>query len=627
MFNKTNKTMKSIKFFAMTGLVAFLGVTALTSCEGNNNPDGQETGKYNGETVKTEFLINIPLANDGGSVRHMPSTSIPGPGAFKGMDEIVLMPFETNTVSSPSTHTEAVVGTSSRIGSYISLTSFSAFEHALNNSTSSAKLYDDISIPLGTNHFLFYAHSSGPTSGDPATAVAQGSYSVDQSFQYGRLTPNDLSQSTPSSYTFSLVQIYDGSANEVASKLVDWLTHIANATDGTANWAAGGATANQGYIDMYTIFTGLQAGSSASVKEVIEDLYNTLYPRYSDNNLVKAIVDSITAYKPDGENTYTNTITGTVPNATLSLNEAFTGFPANINLPDGAAAVAWNDTDKKFEITTTNPAWAATNTGASGSSTISVPNSSKFVYPAAVYFYGNSGLKTSTSKQGSNYSNYQSWKDILDNLYSGTTNLSVSSNTRSVAIADSIQYGVAKLVTKVTAGGTTINDGASPATAVTASNITMTAVLVGTQGQVGFNFTPATAGDLIIYDKELSSGTYTLGTTATQENPTIVLETPSETNVMIAVEFLNGDQDFIGRGGQLIAKNTKFYMVAELKAEEATETGSCVFKQDYTTTVNLSLGSLQHAYNVIPDLRSNNLELGFSVDLSWQSGHVFNVTL
>ena len=71
-------------------------------------------------------------------------------------------------------------------------------------------------------------------------------------------------------------------------------------------------------------------------------------------------------------------------------------------------------------------------------------------------------------------------------------------------------------------------------------------------------------------------------------------------------------------------------MVGELEpsfdsADDAME--HKVFKQDYTTTAKVSINSLAHAYNCIPDLRSPKLELGLSVDLDWEKGLVDEVVI
>ena len=52
-----------------------------------------------------------------------------------------------------------------------------------------------------------------------------------------------------------------------------------------------------------------------------------------------------------------------------------------------------------------------------------------------------------------------------------------------------------------------------------------------------------------------------------------------------------------------------------------------VFIQDYTTTANFTINSLKNAYVTIPDLRASKLQLGLSVDLTWQNGLTFEVPI
>ena len=88
----------------------------------------------------------------------------------------------------------------------------------------------------------------------------------------------------------------------------------------------------------------------------------------------------------------------------------------------------------------------------------------------------------------------------------------------------------------------------------------------------------------------------------------------------------NTGEDFFGYNDMLIPKGGKFYVVGQLDANAATETGKKVFKQDYKTTAKLTLNTLQKAYSTIPDLRTPELELGFAVDLTWESGHVYEIS-
>ena len=110
-------------------------------------------------------------------------------------------------------------------------------------------------------------------------------------------------------------------------------------------------------------------------------------------------------------------------------------------------------------------------------------------------------------------------------------------------------------------------------------------------------------------------------------NSTLVLETPANTDEYIALEFTNtSDKDFYGVDG-IVPVGGKFYLVGQLSAAEATQTGNKVFKQDYTTTVRVAIKDLKSAYVTIPDLKAAQLEIGLSVDLHWESGHTYDLEL
>ena len=88
----------------------------------------------------------------------------------------------------------------------------------------------------------------------------------------------------------------------------------------------------------------------------------------------------------------------------------------------------------------------------------------------------------------------------------------------------------------------------------------------------------------------------------------------------------------------VIPAGGKFYLMAQLVPSEGTgynaTTMNQVFKQDYNTVATFTIGNgsttgsggLANATNGIPDLRTPNIELGLSVNLSWQAGLVFNKT-
>ena len=204
-----------------------------------------------------------------------------------------------------------------------------------------------------------------------------------------------------------------------------------------------------------------------------------------------------------------------------------------------------------------------------------------------------------------------------------------------MAIKDLIQFAVARLDVAVKLGTATLVDNSDLAEGAIdpddkvdcTAGFPVTAVFVGGQQAVDYSFTSkATGTEYTIYDKVMDQSTMKATTALSAYNHTLVLATPSGTNkVRVAVELQNEIRDFYGYDNQLIPLHGKFYVVAELDPAAATETGNQVFKQDYTTTANLTLINLRHAYSTLPDLRTPQLELGFSVDLTWQSGHTYNV--
>ena len=134
-----------------------------------------------------------------------------------------------------------------------------------------------------------------------------------------------------------------------------------------------------------------------------------------------------------------------------------------------------------------------------------------------------------------------------------------------------------------------------------------------------------------------------VGSLTTDKNYTLALESTTDEKVRIALELVNNLGDFYNDRGELVPNGAKFYLVGQLDPTDVTttdpahtgtasnkaNTGGKVFKQDFFTQVTLRLGNkcLKKAYNTIPDLRATKLELGLSVDLNWQQGMSFDVTL
>jgi hypothetical protein len=210
----------------------------------------------------------------------------------------------------------------------------------------------------------------------------------------------------------------------------------------------------------------------------------------------------------------------------------------------------------------------------------------------------------------------------------------VNTATRSIALKDTIQYAVARLDVKIKTGAATLEDN-NPISSLNqitpdAAGFPLSAVLVGGQKNVGFDFAPTGDVAYTIYDNVMTSSINAVMADYSNANSTLVLETAADESVFIAIELENNTgADFYGFDG-LVPAGAKFYLVGELKAANrsgAEKTGGKVFKKDFTTEARLSIANLKKAYCTIPDLKAPQLEIGLSVDLTWQEGNVYEVSL
>lgn len=582
--------MKKITTMAYVAALALVSTAGLTSCS-NDEPG---TGNYNGEVVKTEFAIQLPSQVSGSSntgVNRMPGIIVQQDltdiTKFQGMTDIQLIPFAKQG---------AIESSDARIGSLIDLTSKGNVTSADAQKNSHAKVYSDVSIPLSTASFLFYARSAADNTSNK--------------FNAGSLVP-DIDKTNPSAITFDLEPIctnYKMAAGETGGKLMQYLTNVATASDGTKHWYDITAVENPAFKALFDTLVAMNGLSSFEVERVMTDLGKTLRPLYSTSDMAKAIIDSIGS---------DYVIATTVTNDVLTLTGDYHTFPQSLDLPVGCIDITW-DGKPNYKFKEGNYD--------------NMANPASYVYPAQLWYYVNSTIKTSNTSKQTMYKNSSIDWDAILAAHTGAAY--VNTLTRAVAIEDPIQYAVGRLDVDVKLNAESLADNSlavvGAATAVDCSGgFPVTAVFVGGQKQVGFDFTPKGALDYTIYDSMMNSSTMeAVKGSLSAMNYTMVLETATSTDVNIAVEMVNTTGvDFYGVGGQLIPKGGRFYVVAQLSAASATETGNKVFKQDYITTAHLNLTSLKNAYSTIPDLRTPQLELGFSVDLTWQNGHEYTINI
>ena len=337
-------------------------------------------------------------------------------------------------------------------------------------------------------------------------------------------------------------------------------------------------------------------------------------------------------------------------------------FPIAFNLPEGVSQLdftAFNEAG-----TTGGFAYKTLDNSHSLIDIANTLNPQKYTYPAELLYFDNSPLRvTDSEKDPGDYPNgYNTWDN---DTWSGWAIGKVASTTRSVAVKNNINYGVAMLQTKVTIDNDVEdfldNHPAADNFSLKKADIqgfTLTGVLVGGQyKQVGWNYLSTGDGtdgankDFVIFDNKIVSGT--VPTANGDENYTLVFDNyagSTQSDVLVALEFKNGnDKDIYGKGG-MIPKGGTFYLVGKLQIGsntipaanwpdtyaippydangESTQT-TRIFIQDYMTTATFKIGenSLKNAFTTVPDLRASQTSLGLSVDLNWRSGLSFETTL
>ncbi len=437
--------MKKNFLFLGMGAMALATPLFLSSCSSSDDAPNDTPVPYTGETVKTSFTLSVGLpkgnsANGAkgnfGTRMGEDVTQAQGTPVFRGMDNMTLIPFAGVSTS--------VASGATRLGNNITLPN--AVANSLTSSqitnTGNAHVYSDVSVPLTTNAFLFYAKAiDGETAGTTISSDADKA-------KYGTLTASNLTGDKPESFTFSPVQIASSPTMTKGEAIATYLTNIANATatgEGGKAWSAVTADGSTGQgkalADLYTAFTNLSAGSSNNIQAAVQDLYTSLLSlKSSQTTENQGVIDGIVSKITDA--TYASAAEGK-----LTFTETITGYPEDNNLPDGAATVKWEN--NKF---TAQTASAYTSDG------VNVASMANYVYPANLWYRANTMIKTDDAAHGdlygSNDNTYNSsdWTTILGSYAEDKG--SVKASTRSIALKDPIQYAVGRLDTKVSIANT-----------------------------------------------------------------------------------------------------------------------------------------------------------------------------
>ena len=584
--------MKKNSIYALMSAIALAGSVGFSSC--SSEDDVIDNPNYNPETnsVKTEFTISLPNYVDASTRQEDAIVQVSG-AEFRGMQNMVLIPFKGDTTTPLN-------------NKIFTLSDITAFDL----STQKAKVYKELDVPLTTSRFIFYGQ-----------AKVTGN-----EFKNGKLNPPSFAlvegvAPASDTYNFTLEKIqpdYDNTSDTKGKAICAYIKAIRETS---------GITSGQ----LQSLLTNFQpiAASSASIEAAVQQLWNQVKD-YSDadgSGLVEASIEG-------SDNEYaTISETGIV---TLTPNTNLTGYPENLNLPDGAVSIDWSDI--------ANP---KINTG----ETLNAAAITKYVYPAALYYRANSNIGVSQNENVSTTYGEAAWSTITGSNDKYTWDGSVGASTHSIALKDQIQYAVGRLDLSVKAEAATLADREGKTITVDGAGFPISAVLIGGQKDVGFDFTPNGTNTHTIYDNVMNGTVAAKGGAVEGVNRTLVLETATDAKtVNIAVEMTNNTGvAFRGKDGTVPAGG-KFYLVGTLNLDAASgvthpepeNPRTKIFEQDYITTAIFTIKQgtfkadptpdtnttgLGAAYNVIPDLTVSQLEVAFSVDLEWTPGITFEVDL
>ena len=684
--------MKRVNQLFFGSALALLAGASLTACSSSDDvTDAPVNPSYDGKSVKTQFAINIatPVSGKtstrmtGGNTQNGSGTNS-NTGAFLGMENINLLTFKEADVFNVTT-------SSAQRTSNIQLDQVIKLQSLTNSDISesqSSKIYTDVYIPVGTSQFLFYG--TGPI----------GSSDNNDRFSKGTLaTPTIESGQTLTNIEYSLVSTLSVNSGytTTAKAFADYLDAIVNSsftnstTSTTNTWASLDDEPKwQTLKTAYTNFTsvgsnGARGGSANAILFTLKQLYEICDNLSSSSNddvkgLAGAIKNNITnasgtiKVKATAEQDAQGNTTGYKLEYD-GLADTYSTFPATYGLPEGAAQLTFESTNK-FEYVTNANVGNAGSTGTNANVAFDVNN---VTYPAALTYFVHTPARATTKEIATTGSGTDVWPKTVsawDDVWGSTGNFkdwtkTVNSNSRSVALQYNINYGVACLATTVKCADKAYLEDNSAAMNSESSNqqITIpsagfhvTGILIGGQPKtVGWDFLNPKSNDqkYVVYDNDLSvdassNGVWAKCNSESSKNYTLVFDNyvsdvtgGKQPAVNIALELVNDKEEFFGVDGR-IAPGQKFYLVAKLdpndNAAGGTASGSItwpeasksnfpatgvnrVFIQDYTTTANFTINSLKNAYVTIPDLRASKLQLGLSVDLTWQSGLTFNVPI
>ena len=709
--------MKKLFNYALIGAIALTGSTMLTSCSSSDDAAAENTNpNYDpvAQTVKTQFVLNVSSAANNNT--RQSSTTVQRNTNFRGIQDAKLIALSaTNpTYLAPFNGESTTAFDVCKTFQLGTLYGSSAVTPGSNQTSSSNRILE-LAMPLKTNSMLVYARAipSGVVEEDgkvtmtiteapESSTISLVSRLNNRGTEYNQtcdLGATILNRILSANVTGAAAGdfVHNGYTNVEALPALDWKTMSVAYNPATPTAALAEILA-KAYLTLTTFRDGeLRAGSGSALFNIAYSLYNTAKIVYgaeatddgeaNAQRLALEIMNRITTFfnldtetntvsewKSIGSASESGTIIAnliaagivTAENWSTRFGAVVSGdlrnLPTVFGLPFGAAILYKKD-DGTFDYR---------NSGTSLMEQNKATTAANYMYPAELLYFDNSAIRVNDAEQKvSDYPNgVNPWDTEANWTAKSWTSGAVTSTTRSVAVKNNINYGVAMLQTKVTLDGDVFADNRhtiipeeadQSLTADEVKQFKLTGVLIGGQNdQVGWNYLAKDDDwNYVIYDSKIA-GTGAIPTPSGEENYTLVFDNymlgtssssgtqADQTNVLVALEFENQSKDFYGNGN-MIRYGGKFYLVGKLTLGDnriaesnwptyyaippysggATNKISRVFIQDFMTTANFKIGanSLKNAYVTVPDLRSSQTSLGLSVDLQWQTGLSFESVL
>lgn len=607
-------------------MLIIVGMTAMTLAGCQQQDEVTETPIPEPSYVLADLALSLPASSASGTRMDMGVVQDNNvPARFRGIQSLSILPFtKEGEITIDDKPSIAIAG---EIDQDFTQDSSDPFRH-----------YEKFYLNRGVASFLTYGQASRTLPTKPS--------GVDDKMFYGSLLAN-ISSNLPSDITFELEPIYDGVATvpAKASAIADYLTYIAGAETILSNGrpAIWKESSDDFLKSLYLNFINQQngeayliAGSSINVKTYVNDLYQKLKSKindYGEGSAAKAILEEIKYrifnYDQSAQDGLKVSKTGEDPDLIVTQLDGCDDYPTDLGLPDGAAVQGWDEQNQKF----------VPQTNASTMSAIG-----RYAYPAELYYYGNSRINASKNEVElsvlQNELRGRTWDMVVNNqeLFPDVDAV-VSPETKAVVIKDPLQYAVARLDATIASEGSTLTDSGEgdAQKSVDVTKLKITGIILSAQNPVGFDFKPETADDgedreRFIYDSYLkTSNNQDLYLSSETPAPihTLVLQSKEKENVKVILEFLNDDQDFLGLNQGVVYKGTKFYLVGEIKlsngsdsdveggADVIADVKKRVFTQDYTTKVQMKVKTLAKAYNVMPNILTDRLQVSVDIILDW----------